>query len=257
MSEHFGNLNVHGKVISENISGCGLVIKTVDADSIDVDSIVINGMPFDPANITGGGGIISGSCDCDLFDSQLAAVSGAVDQNSTDISTNAGNISTNTSNIGTNASNISTNSGNIAANSGSIGTNTTNISTNAANIAVNASDISDLQTQVDSITISAGGSLPMDINSGLTTNFTVTETDREIYVGFDTTSGSRTVFMNASPSEGDKVYIVDETMNAFNNNITVDGNGNNVNCCPTYILAYNNAGVLFVFAGGAWRAIRN
>ena len=186
---------------------------------------------------------------------EVASVSGALE---TLISTNASNISGNTINIGTNTSDIGTLSTAVGINTTNIGTNATNISNNAAAISLNAGDIVDLQNQVDSISVSAGGSLPMDINSNLTSNHVVAYNDsREIYVGFDTTSGSRTCTMHASPAEGNKVFVKDEQMSAFTNNITINGNGNDIDCCATYSLNYNNAGVLFLFAGGQWRVLRN
>lgn len=326
MSDHFGNFRVHGKVLSDSISGSDLVITSVDATTIDVATLLINGTEFDPQNIN-----ITGSFDDSAIQVQIDAISGAVDSNTSDISdlnnyvssfsieSSGGSItvsqdgyvwnlevvsvsgggptpphnnlvglqggngssqyyhltlaqyndyigSTEVASISAglqsqnmiNAGDITGLESGVAVISGAVDLNTTNISTNAANIATNVSDISDLQDQVNSIQVSAGGgSLPMEINSGLTSNFVITETGRENYVGFNTSTGTYTVTMNATPEAGDKVYVVDENMNAFTNNITVDGNGNNINCCATYLLNFNNAGVVFVFAGGSWRAIRN
>jgi hypothetical protein len=123
-------------------------------------------------------------------------------------------------------------------------------------IASISGDVEQLRIDVDSISISSGG-YPIAEYSDRTTDLTIPVNNREVYVGVDTTSGLRTVTMHPNPAAGDKVYVKDEGLNAFTNPITVNGNGNNVDCCATVSINYNNAGVLYIFAGGQWRSLNS
>jgi hypothetical protein len=66
-----------------------------------------------------------------------------------------------------------------------------------------------------------------------------------------TTGGARTVTLPASPEDGDSVGVKDYQGNAKTNNITINGNGNNVEGGASLVINIDNNGVLLVYAGAA------
>ena len=90
------------------------------------------------------------------------------------------------------------------------------------------------------------------LTSVKTTNYTAVKND---FVLCDTTSSGFTVTLPASPSNGDKVGIIDIAGTFGTNTLIVGRNGNLINgAASNYNLTTNNTSVVFIFvAGYGWR----
>jgi hypothetical protein len=66
------------------------------------------------------------------------------------------------------------------------------------------------------------------------------------------TAGAVTVYMPTSPQLGDKHMIKDVTGNAATNNITINGNGNNIDGAATQVIALNYGSFTIVWGGSKW-----
>ena len=61
-----------------------------------------------------------------------------------------------------------------------------------------------------------------------------------------------TIDLPATPTLGDTYTVKDTTGNAGTNNISVDGNGNNIDGASSFLLSQPYAAATFTFAGGQW-----
>lgn len=68
-----------------------------------------------------------------------------------------------------------------------------------------------------------------------------------------TASSTYTIALPASPSSGDWIEFVVVSGDAETNNVTVNGNGNNLNGDSTLVIDKNNVAVTIVFNGSEWR----
>lgn len=93
----------------------------------------------------------------------------------------------------------------------------------------------------------------IDVNSVAGSTFTVATSSGEVYVGADTASSAFTVELPVGANEGLRVWVKDEDDNASNFNITVDGNGTNIDGSSTYVMSADGASNMFILAGGQWR----
>ena len=73
------------------------------------------------------------------------------------------------------------------------------------------------------------------------------------YVPCDTTSTAFTVTLPASPSSGDEVFVFDTSTSWATNNLTVGGNGNNINGAATFLNDVDDGGATFCYVGSEWR----
>ena len=80
-------------------------------------------------------------------------------------------------------------------------------------------------------------------------NVTVAAGDK---VFADTSSGSFTVTLPSSPSEGDEVWFVDDQRTWGTNAMTVDGNGYNILGDSTFAADVNDWPFSLVFIGTQW-----
>jgi len=71
----------------------------------------------------------------------------------------------------------------------------------------------------------------------------------------DTSAGTITIDLEASPSLGYRVRIIDHDGSWGTNNVTVNGNGNNINGAATLTLNVNDAWVELVYNGTEWRVL--
>lgn len=93
----------------------------------------------------------------------------------------------------------------------------------------------------------------IDINSVAGSTFTVGTSSGEVYVGCDTATSLFTVELPVGANEGLRVWVKDEDGNASNFNITVDGNGTNIDGSSTYVISVDGGSAIFLLAGGEWR----
>lgn len=103
-------------------------------------------------------------------------------------------------------------------------------------------------TKVGNFTIS-GGQI-VDLTNPGAYPYQVLISDSIILV--DTSSSANTITMLASPPTGSLVSIKDSSNNASNNNITVDGNGNNINGQATFLIDVNGGAAAFIYNGTQW-----
>lgn len=76
------------------------------------------------------------------------------------------------------------------------------------------------------------------------------------FISVDTSSGSVYILLPIIPPPGSSVIIKDISGLAATNNITIDGNGNNVENTGTLIISTNNRSVWLVFDDtGSWRLV--
>lgn len=68
----------------------------------------------------------------------------------------------------------------------------------------------------------------------------------------DTSGGAFTITMPSNPQLGNEVYFTDSTGNWGNNNLTVDGNGNNILDTSTFSANVSNWPFSLVFNGTKW-----
>lgn len=83
--------------------------------------------------------------------------------------------------------------------------------------------------------------------------YTVLSSDNIIAVS--TSSTANTVNLPASPTTGNTYIIKDATGNAATHNITVSGNGNNIDGASTFVMNVNYEGAVFVFGATQWGAV--
>lgn len=81
-----------------------------------------------------------------------------------------------------------------------------------------------------------------------------TTTLSDSFVGINTSS-SRSVNMYATPFVGLTYIIADVTGSAATNNITVNGNGSNIDGSSSYVIATNYASITLIYTGTIWKVI--
>ena len=83
-----------------------------------------------------------------------------------------------------------------------------------------------------------------------TANYTVLDTDQCIYV--DSSGGAFTITLEASPSTNKEIEIIDSVGSCGTNNVTVDGNGNNVVGSTTALMNGNYIAFVLKYNGTQW-----
>lgn len=89
--------------------------------------------------------------------------------------------------------------------------------------------------------------------TSITNTYTILVSDYFIAVG--SLGAPKTITLPVSPIVGDTYIIKDTVGEAFTNNITISGNGNNIDGSSTYLIAANYATVGFVYTGTQWSVI--
>jgi hypothetical protein len=86
-----------------------------------------------------------------------------------------------------------------------------------------------------------------------TANYTVLATDHVISVG--TLTAGITVTLPASPTAGDTFIVKDAAGSAATYNITIDGDGTNIDGAGTYVLDINYGSVTLVANATGWMVV--
>ena len=95
-------------------------------------------------------------------------------------------------------------------------------------------------------------------------NYTATATNYQVLrsdyiIGVTNTGSARTITMPASGMEVGQVFIVkDESAGAFSNNITINGNGNNIvasTSAATYVISTNGGSATLYWDGSLWNKL--
>lgn len=76
--------------------------------------------------------------------------------------------------------------------------------------------------------------------------------DQDYYILADSSGGAVTVKLPATPLSGDTYVVKDASGTSLANPITVDGNGNNIDGGPTFLIDSNYAAYTFIFNGTIW-----
>lgn len=74
-------------------------------------------------------------------------------------------------------------------------------------------------------------------------------------VGMDTVGGARTVTLHATPDSGQWITIYDRNGNAAANNVTINGNGNNIDGAASTTISINYGAISMFFDGNNWKII--
>ncbi len=77
---------------------------------------------------------------------------------------------------------------------------------------------------------------------------------QDYFVGVDT-SAARAITLDATPLTGQYVIVKDKTGTAAAFNITVSGNGNNIDGSGSYVINTNYASISLVFTGAEWSVV--
>jgi hypothetical protein len=74
------------------------------------------------------------------------------------------------------------------------------------------------------------------------------------YIGLQTTTAGAgfQITLPASPVEGDEVWYKDEEDDANANNVTISGNGNNIDQAATYVVSTDSEGGVLKFEFNQW-----
>jgi len=86
--------------------------------------------------------------------------------------------------------------------------------------------------------------------TNITGTYQVLVTDN--YLAITTLSAPFTITLPANPLAGDEYIVKDTTGNAAISNVTIAGNGNNIDGSATFLFSQPYAGATFTFAGGNW-----
>lgn len=86
-------------------------------------------------------------------------------------------------------------------------------------------------------------------------NYTVNTSGTDFIIFANSSGGILTITLPATPATGSSYIIKDSTGSASTHNITVSGNGNNVDSAATYVINVNYASVNVVFNGTIWNII--
>jgi hypothetical protein len=86
--------------------------------------------------------------------------------------------------------------------------------------------------------------------TNVTGTYQVLVTDN--YLAITTLSAPFTITLPANPLAGDEYIVKDTTGNAAISNVTIAGNGNNIDGSATFLFSQPYAGATFTFAGGNW-----
>ena len=89
--------------------------------------------------------------------------------------------------------------------------------------------------------------------SGLSANFTLTDTYYAVMA--NSTGGSFTVTLPAAPAVGQAYKIKDSGLDALSNNITIDGNGNNIDGVGTATINTDGGALEVVWDGTQWNVL--
>lgn len=114
------------------------------------------------------------------------------------------------------------------------------------------------------VALQAGGSTTasartnkFQFNKGWRRNITpvtgaLTVVDGYDYLAITSLAAPYTITLPATPTLGDTYTIKDATGDAAINNLTVDGNGNNIDGLPTFLLSQPYAAATFTYTGSQW-----
>ena len=85
-------------------------------------------------------------------------------------------------------------------------------------------------------------------------SYAVLSTD--YYIDIDKTVGSATaVVLPPSPGKGATLIIKDGKGDAGTNQITINGNGNNIDGQATYVMAFNYQSITLIYSGTSWGVV--
>lgn len=111
----------------------------------------------------------------------------------------------------------------------------------------------DVNPDDDTFSIQLGRVEKITVNQ--TNPVSINLTTDDYMVSVNTSSDAQTVALLSNPTTGRTFYIVDESGNANTNNITVNGNGQNINGSSTYVINTDYGFVKVVYNGTQYLVI--
>lgn len=97
------------------------------------------------------------------------------------------------------------------------------------------------------------GSLVTSVTTPVSYPYNVDTID--YFIAADTTSAAVTINLNSSPNTGQNIIVKDVNGNALINNVTVNGNGNNIDGSASFTINTNYQSVTLIFNGTEWSVI--
>jgi hypothetical protein len=97
-----------------------------------------------------------------------------------------------------------------------------------------------------------GGGLIVNINIQAA-NYNVQNFD--YFIGFDTVTTTYTLTLKLAPNTGQYYIVKDVTGHAATNNITISGNGKNIDGAANYVIAINFGSVGIIYDGTRWNIV--
>jgi hypothetical protein len=119
------------------------------------------------------------------------------------------------------------------------------------------------QTMGGDVTGTTAASVVSSISTGLKLHVTsvnhaaspYTALSTEYIIATDSTAGIITVTLPAAPATGVTYQIKDVTGQAATNNVTISGNGANIDNASTFVITVAYASITLVFTGTVWSII--
>ena len=99
--------------------------------------------------------------------------------------------------------------------------------------------------------INKGGAIKSSISK--TANYTALNSDQRIYI--DSSGGTFTITLPSTPSTDKELQIIDSVGSCNSFNVTIDGNGNNINGSATGIISGDYESWNLVYNGTEWNLI--
>jgi len=111
--------------------------------------------------------------------------------------------------------------------------------------------------QTGGVTTASVTSEKFVLNKGWRRNITpvtgaLTVVDGYDYLAITSLTAAFTITLPATPTLGDSYTIKDTTGNAASFNVTIDGNGNNIDGGATFLFSQPYAAAIFTFTGTEW-----
>lgn len=126
-----------------------------------------------------------------------------------------------------------------------------------AGVVIGTATAGAINLQVNSVTTASVVNNKFAFNKGRRRNITTITTTYQVlvtddYIAVTTLAAPFTITLPASPTVGDTYEIKDATGNAATNNLTINGNGANIDGAANFLMSQPYASATFTFLNGQW-----
>lgn len=98
----------------------------------------------------------------------------------------------------------------------------------------------------------SGGKLIIEFDGAWPGNQTLPDTRNLIYILNASNSTVKTIYFNLNPQKGDEVTVVDKKGDTTTYNVTLNGNGKQIQGNTDALMNSNGMSLSWLFDGGAW-----